>query len=669
MRLPARLKSSPLGRRAKELRDTRPKLDLARLEAACSRYQHISFDLFDTLLKRDVADFHDIFVLTGRLWSRDHPGFDVAAYADARRTAERQAREGAKASGHREVTLSEVFAQLPGQYQPDLAELLRIECELELACIVANRGLVDLALRLIAARKRVYVTSNIYFDSEFIDQVLAKLGLRGLAGVYLSCNYDAVKQDGSLFQVLLAAEELRPEELLHIGDNAHADIEGAAKALVKAIRIPRQLPTDLLGVGLRPARPDVDSGMLAAFLENRLGPAAGDRAITDPAERFGYAAFGPLLYGFSRRLSQTLAEQRIDKVFFFSRDGHILKAGYELLYGSEAISTDYLYASRRAYRVPQLWLRPDLADVVDSFPQVSLLSLRAFLNNLGLNPDDYADRLAKHGLSLDQTVKRSQIVGNPTLEALYVDLHDDVMAASRAEHELLGEYLAQHHFSGKVAVVDIGWYGSLQFFLQHSLTDPGTRMHGHYVGLTKQRRGEIEAAGYLVDPGADGTTDAWRGYSGLIEYLFLAQEGSARCFQRGADGRVEPVLYPYEYSADDPEVALVKGIQAGALRFVAEFAANGLSDLIDNDPGVFFALLNRIGQRPTAQVLKLFGPVRFFEETPVSLAQPGPLSGYLRNPAALRRDFYYSKWKIGFMKRLLRIPLPYRQLYELARRL
>ena len=41
---------------------------------------------------------------------------------------------------------------------------------------------------------------------------------------------------------------------------------------------------------------------------------------------------------------------------------------------------------------------------------------------------------------------------------------------------------------------------------------------------------------------------------------------------------------------------------------------------------------------------------------------------YLRNPGRAVRDFKLARWKVGFLKRLLPLPLPYGRLYAAVKR-
>ena len=70
---------------------------------------------------------------------------------------------------------------------------------------------------------------------------------------------------------------------------------------------------------------------------------------------FGYHKLGPLLLGFSHWLNNKVREEGIEKIYFFSRDGFIMKQSFDLLFRNENIKTFYLEVSRRSLRVPILW--------------------------------------------------------------------------------------------------------------------------------------------------------------------------------------------------------------------------------------------------------------------------------------------------------------------------
>ena len=75
------------------------------------------------------------------------------------------------------------------------------------------------------------------------------------------------------------------------------------------------------------------------------------------------------------------------------------------------------------------------------------------------------------------------------------------------------------------------------------------------------------------------------------------------------------------------------------------------------------------GQNPSFETLKLFADFRFFDEGEYyNLAKPKSLLYYLFHPATFKIDFLKSRWKTGFLKRLLVLPLPYYQIYKFLKK-
>ncbi len=68
----------------------------------------------------------------------------------------------------------------------------------------------------------------------------------------------------------------------------------------------------------------------------------------DIYSRAGYEILGPMLLGYSAWLHRQIEQTRADKVVFLAREGRILKAAYEQIYGTEGTGRVYLHVSRKA---------------------------------------------------------------------------------------------------------------------------------------------------------------------------------------------------------------------------------------------------------------------------------------------------------------------------------
>ena len=133
-----------------------------------AHFDAVAFDVFDTLIKRDVAVPTGLFRLMGDDF-----------YA-ARILAEREAR----AAQSREVTLAEIYAR-PCLARYDAAA----ECAAELAACAANKPVLDAVQTLKKQGKKLYYISDMYLPQTQIDAMLRRCGYPCFDGGFVSCTY------------------------------------------------------------------------------------------------------------------------------------------------------------------------------------------------------------------------------------------------------------------------------------------------------------------------------------------------------------------------------------------------------------------------------------------------------------------------------------------------
>ena len=73
--------------------------------------------------------------------------------------------------------------------------------------------------------------------------------------------------------------------------------------------------------------------------------------------------------------------------------------------------------------------------------------------------------------------------------------------------------------------------------------------------------------------------------------------------------------------------------------------------------------------QPNKEDLKMFADFHFYDEgRDDRLAEPHSMLTYLKNPKRLKEDFLVSRWKIGFMKKIFKVKLPYQEIYQYMQR-
>ena len=275
-------------------------------------YKVITFDVFDTLVIRDVIKPIDVFSLTKGVW-----------FKYVRIAAEVLAR---KCSSKEEVTLKEIYKFLP------FCDMNR-EIEEEFKTCRADKSMKEVYDTLKKQGKSIYAISDMYLPKSVIEKILENCGY-SFDGVLVSSEYGKTKTTGKLYKQFLNEFNLKKEDVLHIGDNEIADFAGAKKAGVEAFLIPEK--KNLLSY----SKVNKKHMHVVGFVNNRL------QYKIDRCEKLGYEVLGPIVVSFCQWLHKKRKEYNFEKLFFMSRDMRLVYDVYQKLYPED--NSQYIYISRKS---------------------------------------------------------------------------------------------------------------------------------------------------------------------------------------------------------------------------------------------------------------------------------------------------------------------------------
>ena len=247
---------------------------------------------------------------------------------------------------------------------------------------------------------------------------------------------------------------------------------------------------------------------------------------------------------------------------------------------------------------------------------------------------------------------------NEKLKMLYNAYKAKIDAESRRQYRDIVTYLNQIGMRGNVAIVDIGWHGAMQYYLELLLEKSGINANitGYYIGINVIYPIKGKTNGFLFDKENLKMRKRVLCSYGVLEKFFQSLEGSTDDYVVRQDV-VVPVLKQYEYENDMQIQSYIRSLQDGALHY--------LMDTSGDDSGSWKALID-FGMRPTLEQLKLF--VFFYNvdgEKLYFLPQKGLFRYRLKE---FLLAFSNSCWKTGFMKAAFKIPLPYFWIYNLLRK-
>lgn len=652
------------------------------LANAIDNATYVSFDIFDTAVLRNVLVPVDVFTLVEKQYSSDNGDY-LADYQSKRIEAERRARK--KLWQERqisEVSLDEIFTRLSEDWGWDekrLVTVKNLEIETEIKICRCNRFIFEVYRYCLSRQKRVVFTSDMYLPRAAIEKILHKAGYEQFEKIFLSSEVRLTKHKGDLYLYMRDRLGCKSEEILHVGDNHHSDVVMAQKNGIQTYYYERTL-TRALGdrsfkaekfAGKATRRKTIEESIYFATIINRYydRPIAKQNGSNESCFWYdlGFKNLGVLFLSFSAWLKEETKQNGIEKIFFLSRDGYIMKCVYDLLarVDNRAPKAEYLYASRRALNIPGI---VELDEVALNFllGGTSVLKVSQFLERAGLEASRYQDKLQQVGLS-DLNEKIIAPWQFQKLKNFYQLIAKDIKEVADFEREKLAKYLESLGFFDrqKVAVVDIGWHGSMQYSLSRIVRTLGkkTEIEGYYLatkaGAKKFQQKGMKMSSYLCD--CDRPLyykNTIRLSTEIFEFIHSAPHGSVIKYVE-TDRAIEPILEDNDRA--ESELAKVQLMHTGAIDFIEEYLVNFQNFPCLKIPGKDMAVepFRRILKKPTLEEAQKLGDIEHVEsfgkvDNKRYIAKP-PKYNFLM---LLRADKMFislksSFWKMGYIRRFL----------------
>src|SRR5665213_104380 len=547
------------------------------LDRLDGKIQAVSFDFFDTLVWRLVNRPIDVFGEVGnRLCAQKavRPGISPSDYGTIRRHAEYKTRERQNISNPKceDISLSAIYGNMQAVL-PDFAAAAAVEHAVECDLCLLNPSMVEFIHYLRQRGLRVLIISDIYFSpgqlrailtANHLDPALFEL-------VLTSCDAGLCKGTGNLFKRALQELALRPEQLLHLGDNYHADVIGARKAGIHACHYP-QASAEIRTILER--EHVLLGGQAATFNLNSLRMLTARYFPTETAEGFfgrtGALLMGPLMTRFASWACEQYLAAGVRKVGAFMREGdlfaqvlrHEAKAkGYDL-------DIQPLFINRKATDLAAIG-KLSATSLLDWLERRCTLTIRNILKHFGLSADD----LRKLPFSLDEKADTKEKILKLAEFLFTPRIAGQIEAKSAEERGKVMDYLAPWlDSSGALGVCDIGYSASAQsrLFRILALEQNATKLIGCYL-VTYEKAADRVLEGMDVRHflGSFGKPDYYfRTFlrsPAFIEQALVAPVGTTLGYERGADGAVTPVL---EQTPFDAEMLLgQKAFKEGVLLF------------------------------------------------------------------------------------------------------
>ena len=308
-------------------------------------FTYVSFDIFDTLMFRTVSDFRMIHQMVAKLYEEQY-GISLPLYPKQRMDAEIKARN---VWGRNEVNMDMIFEYLSEYSEEERNRLRFLEEKCEIDNCIGNPLMIEVWKWCRDNGKKIVIITDMYLPRRVLDTILAKIGV-DYDYLYISGEEGVTKRTSELFAVVLRKLNIKPTQLIHIGDDLNNDINmPQIKGIASLLRLSNEANV-LPYIKVK----QCDTSLGKDHLFSLLSRYCSNRESLNSEQRIGYTILGPLIVDFCQWLHAIRKENNLHKLFFVAREGFFIKKVYEKMYPQEAHDLKYIRLNKNVLRLPLL---------------------------------------------------------------------------------------------------------------------------------------------------------------------------------------------------------------------------------------------------------------------------------------------------------------------------
>ncbi|WP_248929431.1 HAD family hydrolase [Paenibacillus hamazuiensis] len=589
----------------------------------------LSLDVFDTLLLRTCEKPVDVFYELGEQAKRTNlirAGLTAKEFQEIRILAERKARSNKKnASGTDEVNLKEIYEMLP-QNVGDTWKLMDLEIEIEKKLCYINPHIVSLISYAKGNGTKIALLSDMYLSAEQIRSLLISSGMdvSVIDCLFVSSEEGGSKIKGTLYQKLLGFfSDEKAESILHIGDNADADVQGASASGIKSLHY-KVIPSNFEGVfewekmRHHSILPQIQS------LRKLAGAASAEYDSDDKFwYRFGAEILGPFLTAFCDWVLDICIKEQRTAIFPFMREGILLSKLLKIAIQERKLNlrVEPLYVSREATYLAGVDLFDQ--DFFNHLFERNHFTVSDLFRMLHLDDDLDVQGYSKYGhLTLKETASTpysDQVTLKQRLVSFLLEekIQNKICKTIENKRYLLVEYLKQTCSSfDRIMTVDLGFKGTIQKSIESALEK--TKIHFdicHVLAIGGEETKHhllsgMDIRGFVGNSGENqDLIRAIMRSPEFLEELLMGDVGSTLGYMQSS-GFIEPILGDLKYGPDEIRKKTV--CQQGVLAFQAYWyrlleGKTGLKEQLYKDCRQFAKMIHRVIDMPTSEEAENLG--------------------------------------------------------------
>ena len=340
-------------------------------------------------------------------------------------------------------------------------------------------------------KNKKYCISDFYMQKEDLIKILNAHGLdKKFEKIYVSADIMKTKRDeGHLFEYFSEKENIKYENMIHVGDNQHSDIDMAKRYGIETIKIPnpKKYNFDINNLGnidlkLDNIKKDASTENLAKLTRENLKEYK--KSLYNQGIEFSAIAY---YYIYDIIIDAVL--KGYDKIYYQTREGETFIKFHEIIeknnpFPFKVPKAELIEVSRVATFAASLD-EFNVQNLLRIWSQYRAQSMKALFKSLDIDIEKYNEYFKKYDIDKEMTIYE------PWFNFKVITLLQDKEFKKEIEEELkekrerLLEYLKgkgiENKEGNKIYLVDIGWRGTIQDNLAFVLDK--AHIEGGYIAL------------------------------------------------------------------------------------------------------------------------------------------------------------------------------------------
>lgn len=366
---------------------------------------------------------------------------------------------------------------------------LQLEEALEIGVQHPNSKFINFLKKQKENGVSIYIVSDFHLSESSLIKFLKAQNVDTTLfdGVYVSCDYNAKKANGTLYKFVLNKLNIDPSNVYMIGDDYNNDYVQAKKKGLNTIYKPRTIRKTITKIK-RILKYDYTKHVRNCFLNDCYKTGTP------------FSEYVSLFFSFTNELYKNTKDY--EKIIFLAREGFYFKQLYDL-YNALLIpkgletQTKYFLCSRRAINSID-------ENKVFSILRNKEISVGDALKACGFNDDEIKEICIKRSLDTEHLIT----------EEIVFSLQSAIKSKISINRDCFNKY-CEHYFDKDRlnCVIDVGWKGTMQAGIVQNYCE---NVKGYYLGLIGDASNKlnINKKGLLFDENNRGGGTSM--YSGLI---------------------------------------------------------------------------------------------------------------------------------------------------------